>query len=53
VLVTGKDGACQTESEAGLQQRWQLADFAHQPVLLISKNKTVNLNMQARQEQAV
>ena len=27
-------------TEAGLQQRWELADFAHQPVLYISKNKT-------------
>ena len=43
VLVTGKSVDCQVETKAGLRQWWKLADFAHQPVLYLSKNKTAEL----------
>ena len=40
VLVTGKDGECQTETEAGLQKRQQACRFCSPTGFVNFKNKT-------------
>jgi hypothetical protein len=54
VLVTGKDGECQTETEAGLQKRQQACRFCSPTGFVnFKKTKPLNLNMQAALGQAV